>query len=322
MNSWSIKTEISLHSMLKWCNLSPSKFYHWRTRYGLSNEHNGQTPRDHWLERDEKEAIVQFFIANPTEGYRRLCFKMIDKDVAYASPTTVYRVLKKGGLIDKSNKKPSKKGTGFVQPLAAHEHWHTDISYVNVCGTFYYLCSLLDGYSRTIIHFELKESMKEEDIELIIQRGIEKYPGVKPRIISDNGPQFIAKDFKEFIRIMGMDHVRTSPYYPQSNGKIERWHKEMKQVIRAKTLNSFGEANRAVGQFVQTYNAERLHSALGYITPLDYLNGNADRIHKERKDKLERARNARKEKRAMSKQSQLLNKTRVLFKLCQLNFIL
>jgi putative transposase len=82
--------------------------------------------------------------------------------------------------------------------------------------------SILDGYSRFLVHWDLRESMTEADIEIILERAKERYPGVKPRVISDNGPQFIARDFKEFIRISGMTHVRTSPYYPQSNGKIER----------------------------------------------------------------------------------------------------
>jgi putative transposase len=101
-------------------------------------------------------------------------------------------------------------------------------AHLNVCATFYYLCSILDGYSRFLVHWDLRESMTEADIEIILERAKERYPWPKPRVISDNGPQFIAKDFKEFIRISGMTHVRTSPYYPQSNGKIERWHKSLK----------------------------------------------------------------------------------------------
>lgn len=153
---------------------------------------------------------------------------MLDGEVVAVSPSTVYLTLKKAGVLDRKNHKPSKKGTGFVQPLKAHEHWHCDVSYINISGTFYYLCSILDGYSRSIVHWEIKDAMKETDIELIIQRGMEKYPGVTPRLISDRGPQFIAKEFKSYIRQMGMTQVWTSPYYPQSNGKIERWHREIK----------------------------------------------------------------------------------------------
>jgi putative transposase len=116
------------------------------------------------------------------------------------------------------------------------QHWHIDISYINLSGTFYYLCSILGGFSRFLVHWDLRESMRETDVEVILQRAKEKYLEAKPRIISDNGPQFIARDFKEFIRISGMTHVRTSPYYPQSNGKIERWHKSLKgECIRPGT---------------------------------------------------------------------------------------
>ena len=99
-----------------------------------------------------------------------------------------------------------------MQPLQPHEHWHVDVSYINVSGTFYYLCSVLDGCSRYVVHWDLRESMTEADVEIILERAKEKYPEARPRIISDNGPQFIARDFKEFIRISGMTHVRTSPY--------------------------------------------------------------------------------------------------------------
>src|SRR6266446_6660811 len=129
---------------------------------------------------------------------------MLDADIAACSPASVYRVLKGAGLLDRHNTKSSAKGTGFVQPLKPHEHWHVDVSYLNIAGTFYYLCSVLDGCSRFIVHWEIRESMKEEEIEQIIQRARERFPNVTPRIISDNGPQFVAKDFKAFVRVCGM----------------------------------------------------------------------------------------------------------------------
>ena len=108
-------------------------------------------------------------------------------------------MLSKAGRLDRWNPKPSKKGTGFVQPLRAHQHWHTDISYLNLGGTFYYRCSFLDGASRAVVHWEIRESMTEADVECILERAKERYPDARPRIISDNGPQYIAKDFKAFI---------------------------------------------------------------------------------------------------------------------------
>jgi transposase InsO family protein len=255
-------------------------------------------PRDWWLEDWEKEAILHFQDRHPLNGYRRLAFMMLDDDIVAVAPTSVYRVLKQAGRLDRRRFAPSKKGTGFVQPLRPHQHWHIDVSYINVAGTFYFLCSVLDGYSRYIVHSELRETMKEPEVETIIQRALEKFPGETPRIISDNGPQFIARDFKEYIRLMGMTHVRTSPFYPQSNGKLERWHGSLKrECIRPACPEDVEDARRRIAAFVQEYNQVRLHSALGYLTPADKLNGLEKVIHDERDRKLEEARARRQQAR-------------------------
>ena len=156
------------------------------------------------------------------------------------------------------------------------------MSHVNIHGTFYYLFSVIDGYSRYLVHWDIRESMREMDVE----------------IISDNGPQFIARDFREFIRISGMTHVRTSPYYPQSNGKKERWYQTLKkECIRPKTPLSLDDARRVVGEYVEHYNNVRLHSAIGYIAPADKLAGREEEIWAERDRKLEAAREERKRRR-------------------------
>lgn len=135
---------------------------------------------------------------------------MLDRDIVAVSPASTYRVLRNAGLLQRWNGKASCKGTGFVQPLEPHEHWHVDISYVNIASTFFYLCSVLEGCSRGVLHWQLRHAMTEAEVEIVIQAAIEKYPGVKARVITDNGPQFIARDFKEFIRIAGLTQVKTS----------------------------------------------------------------------------------------------------------------
>ena len=291
---WIQRTELPAKRLLGWLELPPGKFHQWQGRYGTPNAHNGRIPRDGWLADWEKQAILDFHLRYPLEGYRRLAFMMLDDDVVAVSPSSVYRVLKNAGRLDRKWQKPSKKGTGFVQPLTAHEHWHVDVTYLNLGGTFYYLCSLLDGYSRYIVHWEIRESMTERDVETIVQRGLEKFPGARPRIISDNGPQFIAKDFKEFIRLTGMTHVRTSPYYPQSNGKLERWHGSLKgESFRLAAPTTLEEARRVVAAFVVHYNQVRLHSAIGYLTPADKLSGLEQVIFDERDRKIEAARRLR-----------------------------
>jgi len=268
-----------------------ARFYDWRRRRGAPNRHNAPIPKDGWLLDWEKDAIVDFHFRHPGEGYRRLAWMMVDADVVAVSPATVWRVLKNKGLLNGSSNTTSKKGTGFVQPLRPHEHWHSDISYLNIAGTFYYFFGLIDGASRYLLHWEIRESMKEADLEIVIERAKALYCSARPRIISDNGPQYISRDFREFIRVSGMTHVRTSPYYPQSNGKIERFHGSLKrECIRPRTPVSIDDARRLVGEFVGHYNNVRLHSAIGYVAPAAILEGRAEAIHTQRQRKLQQAR--------------------------------
>jgi len=295
---WNERTEISAGQFVGWLGITSSKFHDWCRRYGKVNEHNAWIPRDWWLDDWEKQAIIRFSFEYPLEGYRRLAFMMLDRDVVAVSPSSVYRVLKAAGRIGRSTNKPSKKGTGFHQPQKPHEHWHIDISYINIHGTFYYLTTILDGYSRYIVHWEIRRSMTEQDELVVLQRAKEKFPNETPRIISDNGSQFLAKDFKEFIRICGMTHVRTSPYYPQSNGKLERFHGSIKgECIRPGTPISLEDAIRIVGRYVEHYNQVRLHSAIGYVAPADKLTGREGEIFAARDRKLAEARERRKAQR-------------------------
>ena len=231
---------------------------------------------------------------------------MLDQDVVAVSPSTVHRLLSQHGKLKRQHWSPSKKGTGFVQPLTPDAHWHIDIAYLNIAGTFYSLCTVLDGYSRFIVHWEIREAMTERDVETLLQRAREKFPDARPRIISDNGPRPpkrrcpIARDFQQFIRLCGMTHVRTSPYYPQSNGKLERDHRTIKHdCVRQKTPLTLEEARRVVTEFVQHYNQSRLHSALGYVTPADKLAGREQTIFDARDRKLTQAR----ERRAAARQA-------------------
>jgi len=276
-----------------------SKFSRWGQRLGTPDRHNALIPRHFGLEDWEKAAILAFHDRYPLEGYRRLADRMLDADIVAVSPSSGYRVLKAAGKLAPRGGKASKKGKGFEQPVGPHEHWHVDVSYINICGTFFYLWSLLDGYSRFLVHWEIRESMTERDVETIVQRARERFPGARPRIISDNGLQFVSWEFKQFIRLCGMTHVRTSPYYPQSNGKMERWFKTAKgECIRVKTPLSLEDARRLLAEFVEHYNTVRLHSAIGYVTPADKLASREEEIWAERKRKLAEAEARRRAARA------------------------
>jgi len=277
-------TSISINRFLDALSISSNRYYDWKRRYGQSNIAQQTQPKCHWLLAEEREAILHYAQENPREGYRRLSYMMLDDRIVGASPSTVYRVLLSDDMLNEAIGTPSLKGTGFNQPSKPHSQWHSDISYVNIAGTFFYFISALDGYSRYIVHWELRESMTDYDVQLVIQRALEKHPGEHPRIISDNGKQYTSHDFKSFIRSLELTQARTSPYYPQSNGKIERFHRTLKSDgIKHGDLVSLDTARARMGKYIDYYNNERLHSAIDYVAPFDKMMGQEEEVFARRK---------------------------------------
>lgn len=298
---WHKRAAIKLSRLVQLLGIQRSKFYQWQKRYGKVNNHNGKMPRDFWVTPTEKSAVIEYYQKKSSEGYRAVTYMMIDEDIAFMSPSTVYRILVEANLMRSRKKLKSKKGTGFDQPLKVHEHWHTDISYIKIAKRFYFFIGILDGCSRCLLHWEIREEMTELDAEIVIQRALEKYPDAKPRVITDNGSQYTSHEFKRFVATHGLTHVRTSPYYPQSNGKIERFHFTLKAgAIRPKVPLTLADARRITGLYVDYYNNDRLHSAIGFVTPLDKLEGRDQAIFGERKNKLKEARRRRLEEFAKS----------------------
>jgi len=284
--------------MLTWLALSTGKYYDWQRRKYLRNQHNGIIPKSHWILPCEKEAIVEYRYQHLEEGYRRISYMMLDEDIAAVSPSTVYRILKDAGLLATKWRYERTKGSGFDQPTRPHQHWHLDITYINFKGTFVYLASLIDGYSRYVVHYELRTSMDALDIEIMMDRARLKYPEASPALITDNGPQFIAKELKVYLKDIGITHRRTRFHYPQSNGKVERFYQTCKnEFVRRSSFLSLDDLQKQLACYIEIYNNNRLHSALGYITPYDMLMGRQEQIFKERKQKLELARLERKRQR-------------------------
>jgi len=285
------RTELDKHTILSWLEIHPGKYYAWKKRIGIDNHHNGLLPKSHWILPEEYQAVVIYAKQCYTGGYKRFAYEMLDNNIVALSPSTVYRILKVEGLLRSWEVSGgSLKGTGFDQPTRIHQHWHTDIKYVNFHSAFLFLISVFDGFSRYNLHHELCTQMEEYHVELTIQRALEKFPGNNPRIISDNGSQFISGDFRKFLREIGLYHVRTSVRYPQSNGKIERFHRTLKdECLSKKSLIDLDDARKQVVNYIENYNTKRLHSALNYLTPEDYLLGKVESRLNERNLKLNQA---------------------------------
>ncbi len=277
--------------------LSRATFFRWSKTGGKPNVPRVSTPKSHYLLEWEKERIIEYKKAHPEIGYRRLAFMMLDEDVVAAAPSTVYRVLREAGLITRWTQAGTVAKRGFVQPKRPHEQWHTDIACLNIMGTNYFFIGVLDGYSRAILHHEIRTDMTTLDVQVVLERALEKLgpEAARPRIITDNGGQYVGWEFKLFLRERDVSHSRARPCHPQSNGKIERFHKSLKKT-ECTAMGSLEEARRLIARYVEEYNTRRLHAALHYLTPADYLKGeeHVTRRLEERKRKLQQARQARK----------------------------
>jgi transposase InsO family protein len=280
-------TGIALLTLAVFAGVSRRTFREWLERRGEETKHNGHIPREHWLTPAEMNAIVGYCESRMESGYRTLTWQMVDANIAAASPATVYNVLKKSGLTKKWAEIAEEKKKGFEQPKAPHEQWRADFSYVRICGIFYYFISVMDGYSRKILAWSLNHSMEGLWAEIIVAKAKELYPEARPRIITDNGSQFISKDFRELTSLLEIEHTFTSPAHPQSNGKLERFHRTLKsEHVRTSSYFSYEDAKERMGRWIKYYNEQRLHAALMYLPPEDVFRGLKEKRIAERRQKL------------------------------------
>jgi transposase InsO family protein len=281
--------------LIRMIGVNRSRYYDWVSRSGISNKYCNNLPKMNWITPEEKVAILNYVnetFGNKTSflktGYRRIAYEMMDEDIAAVSPSSVYWILRDAGLLNKwDTMKMSSKGTGFKQPDKPHQEWHTDIKYVNVLGTFLFLITVMDGYSRYILHHELRFNMTQYDVELTVQKAVEKYPNESPKLISDNGPQYKARDFEKFLKETGLQHVKISVGYPQSNGKMERFYRTLnEECLKLKTVLDINDARNIIADYIDYYNKTRLHSALFYLTPEDFLMGRVEERISDRENKI------------------------------------
>jgi transposase InsO family protein len=245
---------------------------------------------------EEVEAVAAYAKAHPKEGYRRLAWMMVDEDVVYLSPSTVYRILDRYNLLYRWKRPEPGQGKRVPEATYPDEVWHVDLMYLWVKGRWYFLVSVLDSYSRYIVHWELALSMLAQEVAEIMAIALEKVPGKKPRIVRDNGSQFIAKEWREVIHHFELEEIPIRVRHPESNGRIERYHRSVREEGFAdQEVDDFYRAKDLLGQWVKYYNEERLHSALNYLHPVDYYKGNLEALLTERKRKLKEAAASRRE---------------------------
>jgi putative transposase len=245
----------------------------------------------------EVEAVLGYRKLYPEVGYRKLTWQMNDDNVAFLSESAVYNILSEHNMLygwATPNGDPTEKEYRH-KPKYPHHHWHTDIAYIKIQGTFYFLIMVLDGYSRMLLGWQLMSDMLGTSVENFVQKVKEKYPFAKPMLIHDNGSQFISLDFKRLMQTLEVQQVRTRRNHPQTNGKIERMNKTVKhEAIYPNAPSSYQEAVEILNQHEYKYNYQRLHAGISYLRPADMFFGRGKKILSERESKLETARQNRK----------------------------
>lgn len=242
---------------------------------------------------EEKAAVCAYARAHPKDGYRRLAWQMIDEDVAFLSPSSVYRILADADLLSRWKRRTS-SGAAPAKPTRPHERWHTDIMYLRLADTWYFLVTVLDAYRRYVVHWELLPSMHASEVRLVIQHALEA-TGEHPTVVTDNGAQFTALEFKDLIRRFQLEHIRIRTYHPESNGVLERFHRSTRDALDGQALETLGRAREILAEWVRHYNEDRLHAGLGYLTPADFYRGDPDARRAERAQKLAQARDIRRQ---------------------------
>jgi transposase InsO family protein len=263
---------------------------------------------------EEKAAVLDYARRHGELRHREMAWRMVDEDVACLSPSTVYRILKEANLVHPWRRRTKRRRSAAEKPGRANERWVTDLMHVQVGAGTYYFISFMDEYSRYIVHHEVLTGMDGKTVSLAAQaaaetlpRGADGMPVEKPEIQSDNGSGFIAREFLEVLKENGLGHHRIKPHCPEENGVIERAYRTMREALEGEELTNLLEAERVLARVVRWYNEERLHSALGYLRPVDFYRGNPTARYTERRQKLAQARHRRRERNLGLEQGTLPN---------------
>jgi putative transposase len=251
---------------------------------------------------EEEQAVMEYAKSHPRDGYRRLCWQMVDEDVAFLSPSAVYRILDRHDLLYRWKRSSASSGKKPRQASHPDEVWHTDLMYLWVAGRWYFLVSVLDSYSRYIVVWDLVLTLAAAEVVNVVHPALEARPGLKPRMVRDNGSQFVAREWRQMVAHFGLVDIPIRVRHPESNGRIERYHRSVREEGLGDTEpKDLYEARKLVADWVDFYNHRRLHAGLQYLRPVDYYRYDPDELLRERQRKLAEAtkiRNANRTKEA------------------------
>jgi putative transposase len=273
--------------------VSRSVYYAWKSRESLEDK-AGTRCRLHELLPEERSAICQFALAFPKIGYGKLTWMMVDAAVACVGESTVYRVLSETDLLWRWKRSAASSGEYHFRPTGPNQQWHTDVMYVWVLARFYFLVSFVDAYSRYVVHHKLLIELDGRSIATELEAALEWAEGVTPRIVHDHGSEFVNRDVSAVVKAHNLIEIKTRPRLPQSNGIVERFNGTVRQESDDDYGANYLKAEATINELMRHYNEERLHSALGYMTPATWHRGRPDEVRDERARRIAAARAHRK----------------------------
>jgi len=268
--------------------ISKSSYYRWRQ--GQPDSGNRRRPWNRiTLEEDDK--ILAVARESPDLSSRQLSAWITDNAGFAVSESTVYRILRREGLVKRQETQLSAANEYHTKTTRPHQMWATDASYFRVVGWgYYYLVTVMDDYSRFILSWKLQKDMSANSLIEVIQEavdatGMTEVPVEdRTRLLSDNGAGYVSRAFRGYLNLVGIRHILAAPFHPQTNGKLERYHQSIKREVNQVPYELPGQLERAIADFVEYYNFRRYHKALGNVTPSDVLQGRREQILQRRKE--------------------------------------
>jgi transposase InsO family protein len=295
----------SVRRTLRALGVSVSSYYRWLRDDAWSRERAAAPPvplQPYEALPEEKEVVRAYALKHPELRHRALAWRMVDDDIACLSPSTVYRILRSEELVCPWRRRKKRRREEEEKAGRPDEIWATDLKYVAVGERNYYLISFLDEYSRYIVHHELLRSMDGHTVSVAAQAALETLSRgpdgrllKRPAIRSDNGSGYISREFGGVLDEYGLSHRRITPHCPEENGLIERAQRTFDEALDGVDFENYLQAADRIAKMIRWYNEERLHSALGFLRPVDYYRGRPEILFEERRRKLAHARHRRKE---------------------------
>ena len=287
-------SELGVNRTLKEFQIHKSTFYKWYNAY-LEYGYDGLADKpckrkQYWnkISEEERQLVVETALEHPEKSSREVACLMTDTHKRFISESSAYRILKAKGLITSPAFMLSHAADEYKDKTArVNEMWQTDFTYFKIAGWgWYYLSTILDDYSRFIISSKLCKTMKAADVresmdDALRVTGLSK--NQMPKLLTDNGSCYVSSELNNFLADQKIPHIHGRVNHPQTQGKIERYHRSMKNVIKLDVYFTPEELERKIAEFVHYYNYKRYHESLNNVTPADFYYGRAAKIIERRR---------------------------------------